>query len=137
MKSLNSKQWYSKLKRISSYNSHLLEPTQVSDISEHSDKDQAELIANKFSQISQEYDALNTCDIKVPPFTKESIPHISQVKVKHTLKHMKTKISTIPGDIPATNIHYKFMHRKRSMARPMESRGCHSNSQSTPNCLNR
>ena len=101
LKSSDSKQWYSKLKRISSYNSHLLEPIQVSEISEHTDKDQAELIANKFSEISQEYDALNTCDIQIPPFTKESIPHILQEKVKQTLKHMKTKISTIPGDIPA------------------------------------
>ena len=38
----------------------------------------------------------------MPHFTKESIPHISQLKVKHTLEHINTKTSTIPGDIPAS-----------------------------------
>ena len=102
LKNSNQKQLYSKLKKISSHNSKLHEPVQVSEICEYPDEKQAELIANKFSEISQEYSALKTSDISVPHFTKESIPHISQLKVRNTLKHINTKTSTIPGDILAS-----------------------------------
>ena len=42
---------------------------------------------------------LKTCDISVPFLTKDFIPHISQKKVRHTLKQIKNKPSTIPRDI--------------------------------------
>ena len=71
LKNSNKKEWYSKLKRISSYNIHLQEPTQASNICECTDNKQAERIADTFLKISQEYDALKFSDIVVPPFTKE------------------------------------------------------------------
>jgi hypothetical protein len=98
----NEKQWYSKLKRISRYDQHLVDPIQVSAICEYSDEEQAEMIADNFSKISQEYDALNTCDISIPSFEESLIPHISQTEVKKALQEVKTKVSTVPGDIPAT-----------------------------------
>ena len=102
IKSSNDKQWYSKLKRISRYDQHLVDPIQVSTICEYSDEEQAEMIADNFSKISQEYDALNTCDISIPSFSEDTIPHISQSEVKKALDEVKTKVSTIPGDIPAS-----------------------------------
>ena len=102
LKSSNKKQWYSKLKRISSYDQHLTDPVQVSEICEYSDQEQAEMIANCFSKISQEYDALISSDIVLPPFTEASIPHITQKEVLRILETIKTKVSTSPGDIPAT-----------------------------------
>ena len=74
----NEKQWYYKLKRISSYDQHLSDPVQVGEICEYTDQEQAELIATQFSKISQEYDALETNDIEIQPFTKDSIPNIFQ-----------------------------------------------------------
>ena len=90
-----------KVKRISSYDVHLHEPIQVAEICEYTKEEQAEIIADKFSHISNEYDALKQSDIQVPLFSEKSIPHISQAKVKLTLEQMKTKPSTVPGDIPA------------------------------------
>ena len=77
----------------------MIEPIQVSEICQYTKKEQTELIADQFSKISQEYDALRTCDLSVLDFTMDSIPHISQLKVRKTLKHIKTKPSFIPGDI--------------------------------------
>ena len=101
IKTSNEKQWYSKLKRISSYDQHLVDPIQVSSICDYTDQEQAELIADSFFKISQEYNALQSCDISVPHFSEESIPQVSQSEVKEVLEHIKTKVSTVPGDIPA------------------------------------
>ena len=48
IKNSNEKQWYSKLKRISSYDQHLVDPIQVSSICEYTKEEQAELIADSF-----------------------------------------------------------------------------------------
>ena len=46
----------------------------------------------------------------MPPFTKEYISQTSHVKVRHTLKHIKTKPATIPGDIPANILKHITNH---------------------------
>ena len=48
-----------------------------------------------------EYDDLKQSDIQVLLFSEKSIPHLSQAKFKLTLEQMKTKPSTVPGDMPA------------------------------------
>ena len=101
LKESNDGQWYSKLKKISSFNKHLQKPIIVSEISEYTDQEQADLIADKFSKISNEYDAIKTSDIKIPFFTQESIPHTTHKKVEITPKQLNTKVSTVSGDIPA------------------------------------
>ena len=78
-----------------------MDPLQVSSICEYTDEEQEELIADSFSKISQEYDALNSCDISVPIFSENSIPQVSQSEVRKVLEQIKTKVSTVPGDIPA------------------------------------
>ena len=45
-------QWYSQMYIMSSYDTHLKEPTQVSDICEYTDKKQTEMIADTFGEIS-------------------------------------------------------------------------------------
>ena len=59
------------------------------------------MIADSFSKISQEYDALGSCDISIPYFSEISIPQVQQREVKKVLEETKTKVSTVPGDIPA------------------------------------
>ena len=97
----NEKQWYSKLKRISSYDQYLRDLVQVSEICEYSDQEQAEMIATSFSKISQEYDVLKSCGVIVPPFPEDSVPHITHQEVFKTLLSIKTKVSSCSGDIPA------------------------------------
>ena len=67
------------------------------------------MIEDKFPQISQEYDALNSHDISIPPFTEKSIPHITQSEVKMTLSKIKIKVYSVPGDIPACTVN-NFQH---------------------------
>ena len=101
IKTSNEKQWYSKLKIITRHGQHLVDPIEVNSICEYSYELQAEMIADKFSQISQGYDALNSHDISIHPFTDKSIPHITQSEVRMTLSKIKTKVSSVRGDIPA------------------------------------
>ena len=61
---------------------HLHEPIQVAEICEYTKKEQTEMIADKFSHMSNEYDVLKQGDIQVPLFSEKSVPHISQSKVR-------------------------------------------------------
>ena len=51
-------QWYSKLKRLCSYDQKKSENVEIESIKHLSDKEQAELIADKFSKVSQEFQPL-------------------------------------------------------------------------------
>ena len=68
-------QWYSQLKRLT--NKGKTDQIVVDQISHLSDKEQAESIADHISSISQEYDHLQTKDIEIPSFLKNSTPHTS------------------------------------------------------------
>ena len=68
LKMTNPSKWYSMLKKMSSYDQHKSEQTIVESIKHLSSKDQCEVIADKFSKVSQEYEPLNKDDIKIPDF---------------------------------------------------------------------
>ena len=55
MKSSEPKQWYSKLKRTSSVDQSKQDEVLVESISTKSDQEQAELIADEFAKVSNEY----------------------------------------------------------------------------------
>ena len=67
-------QWYSKLKRLCSYDQQKSESVTVESIKHLSSEEQAEAIADKFSKVSQEYEPLKDNDIIVPLFNKATIP---------------------------------------------------------------
>ena len=96
-----SSQWYTKLKRITNYDQQKTERVEVEEIAHLSDKDQAEAIADAFSNISNQYDPIKTDQIDIPSFPSSSIPVISLQTVKGYLQQIKTKKATAPGDIPA------------------------------------
>ena len=52
------------------------------------------------AKISQEYNALNACDLQVPPFDSSTIPQFTQVEVKNKLLGTKTNKAAPPGDVP-------------------------------------
>ena len=54
------------MKKITKFNQHQDKEIIVESIKEYSDEEQAEIIANKFAEIIQEYDKLKREDIAIP-----------------------------------------------------------------------
>ena len=108
----NSKpgEWYSKLKRISRYDQGKSELLQVEEISHLSDLEQAERIASKQADISNTYKSVQLEDIQIPPFSTEDIPQFRPDEVKEYIMKLKSKKSTVPGDIPVKIIK-EFAHQ--------------------------
>ena len=93
-------QWYSWLKRVSSHDQRN-ECLKIDEISHLSTEEQAELIADKFSSIPNEYDELKTSDISIPPFSCQDILEFSPTQVWLIMSSLKTNKATVDGDIPA------------------------------------
>ena len=100
LKESNPRQWYLKLKRLCSYDQNKSDPIIVETIKHLSDKEQVELIADKFAKTSQEYDPLKKDDINIPDYDISSVPIILPSKVKSTLESIKINKSSPPGDVP-------------------------------------
>ena len=59
------------------------------------------MIADKFAQVSQEYEKLETEDIKIPYFSENEIPQFSEDEVKTILSQLDANKSIVNGDFPA------------------------------------
>ena len=68
----NPSQWYSSLKRITG-NDQKSEKVIISQIFHKSDQDQAEVIADYFSSIPNEYDPIKKDDIPIPHFSENQM----------------------------------------------------------------
>ena len=73
----------------------------VQDINHLSDKEQAEKIADHFSDIPNQYEQLKKEDINIPDFQNEDIPQFKIVQVWDKLTQLKTNKSSVKGDIPS------------------------------------
>ena len=62
---------------------------------------QAEIIADKFTEIPNEYQALKTEDIDIPYFSPEEVPQFEPARVWILLSQLKTNKATIKGDFPS------------------------------------
>ena len=67
LKHSNPGQWYSKLKRMTSNDQLKTEQVNIESICHLSDQDQAELIADSFSKVSNEYEPINPEKICLDP----------------------------------------------------------------------
>ena len=56
LKTSKISQWYSKLKKLCSFDQKKAEPVVVESLKHLSTEDEAEAIADKFSKVSQEYE---------------------------------------------------------------------------------
>ena len=101
IKTSNKSQWYSKLKWISSYDQQKHEDLIVDEISHLPDDQQGEAIADSLASISNEYSPLRTEDIEFEPIPGNSFPQFSIHEIQRYLENIKTKKSTLLGDIPA------------------------------------
>ena len=100
LKEKNPGQWYSCLKRITSHD-QMGQDINIDQISHLPDQEQAEIIAEKFSSIQNEYQPLKNDDIFVPPFLPEDVPLFQPSQVWLLLTKLKTNKATVPGDFPA------------------------------------
>ena len=99
LKTKSPGQWYSCLKKITSYDQQSGK-INIDEIRHLSDQEQAELIADKFTSIPNQYDALKTEDISVPPFSAAEIPQFEPARVWLLLSQLKTNTAAVPGDFP-------------------------------------
>ena len=61
--------------------------------------EQAELIADKFAEVANEYEKLKEEDIDVPEFSEKEIPQFTERDVETVLSEMDTNKSNVNGDI--------------------------------------
>ena len=115
LKLSNPSQWYSKLKRICSYDQEKYEPIICEEIDNLDDPEQAKKIAEHFATPRNRYSVLNECEINIPPFEENSIPQFTQSQVKNILSSLDKKKAVPPGDIP-TKV---FKHFARELAIPV------------------
>ena len=115
LRTTNPKQWYRELKNLTSLDQQNDDEIIVDSIKEYSNKDQAEMIAEKFAEVSQEYDKLEKSDVKVPDFSEAEIPVITEQEVQEILADMDPNKSNVPGDIPAKI----FKHFSEDLAKPV------------------
>ena len=74
-------QWYSFLKKISSYDQMKNDQPMVDEISHLSDQQQAERIADQFASIQNEYDSIQKDNISIPHYDESQIPQFSLSQV--------------------------------------------------------
>ena len=101
LRSSNPKQWHRELKKLTSFDQHDSEDVIVESIKDLTSQEQAENIADKFAEISQEYDEIKPEEIEFPTFSEKDIPEISEAEVIATIKEMDTSKSNVKDDIPA------------------------------------
>ena len=94
-------QWYTCLKKISSFDQMKNEQLNVDELNHLPDQEQAEKIAEKFASIQNLYEPLKTGDISVPPFVDSDIPQFQPAQVWFVLSRINTNKATVPGDFPA------------------------------------
>ena len=100
LKVSNVGQWYSKLKRLCSFDQRKSDPVIVESLRNLSDAEQAEQIADKFAKISQEFEPLDSENIDIPKFDESEIPVFTPCQVRKELEKIKCNKSVPPGDIP-------------------------------------
>ena len=93
--------WYAELKKLTNFDQFKNEELVVETIKDLPESEQAELIADKFSEVANEYQELKDDDIKVPVFSEDDIPKFSEKEVKQVLSDIDANKSNVNGDIPA------------------------------------
>lgn len=83
-----------------SYNQNKSQPVVVESIKHLSQKEQSEIIADRFSKVGQEFEPLNEDDIRIPEFDKSSIPQFNPIDVQKKLENVKLNKSVPKGDVP-------------------------------------
>ena len=102
------------MKKLTSFDQFKSEELVVETIKDFTTQKQAELIADKFASVSQEYEKLDEKDIKVPFFSESDIPEVSLDEVISTLEKLDSNKSNVKEDVPAKIL----KHFARQVAKP-------------------
>ena len=97
----NPRQWHREFKKMTRFDQHQGEEIIIENIKDFSDEEQAEMIADKFAAVSQEYDKLEDGDIELPKFNLSDVPIVTEKEVAETLSEMDSNKANVKGDIPA------------------------------------
>ena len=93
--------WYSKLKRMSSDDKSRSDKINVESLNNFSVDIQAEKIADSFAKVSNEYEPLKSEDVDISQASNSKpFPWITREKIQKKIQKMKSKTSTVIGDIP-------------------------------------
>ena len=95
------KQWHRELKKLTSFDQHKSANIIVESIKDLTSKEQAEKIADKFAEVSQQYEEIKPEEIDIPFFSDDDIPEISEAEVTATLMELDVNKSDVKDDIPA------------------------------------
>ena len=101
LKQSDPNQWYSKLKRLCSYDLEKQDVLKCEELNHLEDQTQADTLVDHFSNVRSKFDALNSHDIQIPHFEEKSIPQFSHLQVQEALEQIKQNKSVPPGDIPS------------------------------------
>ena len=69
------------MKKLTNVDQFKQEELVVENLKDLPENEQAELIADKFSEVANEYEELKAEDISIPPFSDEDIPVFSEEEV--------------------------------------------------------
>ena len=95
----NPGKWYSELKKLTNFDQQKADEIVVESLKDLPASEQAELIADKFAEVANEYDKLKKEDINVPDFCQEEIPQFTENDVESALDEMDINKSNVKGDI--------------------------------------
>ena len=100
LKKSDPKKWFYWVKRLVSKDQSKEQEVVVENINHLTKEIQAEIIADSFAKISQEYEELKTTDIEIPFFRSEDVPIISVKSVEKYFTELKLNKATTKEDIP-------------------------------------
>ena len=86
---------------MTAYDQQKSEKIIIQEISNLSDEEQAQKLADHFAKIPNEYAQLKKEDIDVAPILPEDIPQFKTVQIWEKLTQLNPNKSTVKGDIPA------------------------------------
>ena len=86
LRKVKPKHWFREYKKLTSYEKFKSEEIMVENIKDLPNKRQAEMIADKFAEVSLEYDKLLDGDIEIPKFKQSDVPQFFEDDVKAALE---------------------------------------------------
>ena len=97
----HTSKWYTSLKKMTAHDQQKSDKVIIPDINHLSDLEQANILADHFSEIPNQYDQISKEDIKIAPIEEIYIPQFEPVQVWILLSQLNANKSTVKGDLPA------------------------------------
>ena len=116
LRTSNPRMWHKQLKILMT-GSESQELPEVESIKHLPDSEQAELIADKFAEVSNLYDELDRNAINVPSFSEKDIPKFTEKEVIVVIESLAINKSVRKNDVPAKILKHfaKYLGKPLSM----------------------